>query len=411
MKLITRPLNWVGRFFLWLAVLPAYKFYLTAKKIFTRFYAPQASRHRLVHPFSRRYLTHLTLIIITSFTLAANLNAGEARRQDFNQQSVIFQLIVTEDLGSIEEEGPVIQNNKVSRYLGETGAESKIQIAPGGAEDILPSTAAGGGAVVRPILSPTEENLRRRDEIVYYAVQPGDTISEVAEQFGVSVNTILWENNLSSYQVIRPGDKLAILQTTGIRHKVVRGDTLKSIAKKYSVDEEKIIETNRLASADDLPVRQHLLIPGGAKPYVAPVYTAPKSFYQPTTKVAGVTGSGTMLWPSTCRRITQYFTWRHSGVDIGCSNGSEIYAADGGTVVKGQGGWNGGYGLMITIDHGNGVQTLYGHLSKIYVRVGETVEKGQTIASEGSTGRSTGPHLHFEVRVGGVRKNSLNYVK
>jgi len=393
-------------------ILPGYKRYLNAKKSFTKFYAPHISRHRLVHPFSRRYLIHLTIIVISSFVFASNLRADEVRRQDFGQTNIISKLIVNEDLGLIEEEGPLnnVGARKVTRYQGEAGLENKLQVSPSEIEeDILPSTVSGGGAVVRPILSPAEEGLRQRDEIVYYTVQPGDTISDIAENFGISVNTILWENNLSSYKIIQPGDKLAILPTSGIRHKVVKGDSLNSIAKKYDVEAEKIIEANLLADASDITIGEALLIPGGTKPYVAPTYTSQTaSRYQTTGKT---TGSGKMLWPNSCRRITQYFGWRHSGLDIACPFGSAIHSADGGTVIKAQGGWNGGYGNYIIIDHGNGIQTVYGHLSKIYVGAGESVEKGQTIGAEGSTGRSTGPHLHFETRVGGVRKNPLYYIK
>lgn len=397
-------------FLVTLVILPLYKEYLQVKKVTKKFYAPQLIRHRLVHPFSRRYLVHVALAVIGLFTVGSNLNAYETRREDVRQTSVVAKLVITEDLGIIEEEGPITESKKVTRYLGQTGVESKPQVAEGDA-DTFPTTTAGDSAVVRPILSPVEEGLRQRDEIVYYTVQPGDTASDIASRFGITVNTLLWENNLTAYSLIRPGDKLAILSTSGIRHKVVSGDTLAKIAKKYSVDEQEIIEGNKLASADDLRVGEQLLIPGGKKPAPpAPTY-AIRSFYEPKPADKVVAGSGAMTWPSTCRRLTQYFGWRHSGVDIACGFNKAIYAADGGTVTKSNGGWNGGYGNVIIVDHGNGIQTLYGHLNKRYVAVGDTVEKGQTIAAEGSTGRSTGAHNHFEIRVGGVRKNPLNYVK
>jgi len=96
---------------------------------------------------------------------------------------------------------------------------------------------------------------------------------------------------------------------------------------------------------------------------------------------------------------------------IACNYGQPIYAADAGTVVKAKGGWNGGYGVEIVIDHGAGKQTVYAHLNNLYMKVGESVAKGQAIGAMGSTGRSTGPHLHFEVRTGGVRRNPLYYIK
>lgn len=413
-KWLTKPLGKAGSFLLLTILLPIYRIYLLIKKIVNKFYAPQKIRHKIIHPFSRRYLIHFIIIIISFFVVAANLNAYEVRREDFLQTSVASELFQYEDLGSIQEEGPITGGKKITRYLGQTGVSTKLQVSEGGeTEEILPTTVAGDSAVVSPILSPVEENLRKRDEVIYYTVQPGDTISEIAEKFGVTSNTLLWENNLSAYSLIRPGDKLSILPTSGIQHKVVSGDTIASIAKKYSVDIDKIIEYNKLGSADDIRIGERIMIPGGKKPYVAPKYTV-RSLYQapPSTPSAPkVVSTGKMTWPSSCRRITQYYRWGHSGLDIACGYGKPIYAADSGKIVTAQSGWNGGYGTYIIIDHGNGKQTLYGHLSKLYVKVGETVEKGQNIAAEGSTGRSTGAHVHFEVRIGGSRKNPLYYIQ
>jgi len=396
---------------LWVLVLPIYKTYLVIKKLINKFYAPQKSRHKLIHPFSRRYLTHLIIIVISILTVSANLNAYEARREEFGQTSIISTLVTNEDLGILEEEGPISNNKKITRYLGQTGVATQIQVTAGGEnEEIGHSTVAGDSAIVRPILSPMEEELRQRDKIVYYTVQIGDTISEIAEKFGITSNTILWENNLSAYSVIRPGDKLTILPTAGIRHKVAKGETLAQIAKKYKVEAEEILEFNKIASADDILIGEQVMIPGGQKPYVAPTYTF-RNLYQPVPAAAKVVATGKMFWPTNCRRITQYFRWRHSAIDIACSLGQPIYAADSGEVIEAQGGWNGGYGNVIMIDHGSGIQTVYGHLSKFYVKAGESVEKGQMIGAMGSTGRSTGPHVHFEVRSGGARKNPLYYVK
>ncbi len=408
-KFIAKPLEKIGGVLLFVAVIPLYRLYLITKKIVNKFYAPHLSHHPLIHPFSRRYLIHITLIIISIFTLAINLNAYEKQREEFGRESIIGVIVANEDLGTIEEEGPITATKKISRYLGQTGVESKPQLTEGTeSEEMIPSTITGGSAVVKPILSPTEEQLRQRDKVIYYTVQIGDTISEVAEKFGITTNTILWENNLSAYSIVRPGDKLAILPNSGIRHKVAKGETLAKIAKKYSIDEDKIIEANKLASANDVKVGEYLIIPGGKKIYTYSSYTVSQAWYAPPAKIAT---SDKMIWPNSCRRITQYFSWRHSGIDIACGYGRPIYASNTGQVIKAQGGWNGGYGIIIVIDHGNGIQTLYGHLGKLYVGIGETVEKGQVIAAEGSTGRSTGPHLHFEIRSGGGRKNPLYYVK
>jgi murein DD-endopeptidase MepM/ murein hydrolase activator NlpD len=272
---------------------------------------------------------------------------------------------------------------------------------------------SGGTAIVRPLVAPGNEAATARTVVITHVVEQGETISGIAEQFGISVNTILWENNLTAYSLIRPGDKLNILPQSGIRHKVVKGETLSSIAKKYAVEGQDIVSSNALASANDISIGEYLLIPGGRR-INTPAPT--KYIVRPTKAPAAaaaplVVSTGKYQWPANCHQITQYFGWSHSGVDIACPIGSSIYAADSGTVIKSQGGWNGGYGNYIILDHGNGVQTLYGHASKLYVGVGDTVSKGDVIMAEGSTGRSTGPHLHFEVRVAGARKNPLNYVK
>ena len=399
-----------------MVILPTYKFLTSLKKIINKFYAPQKSRHRIIHPFSRRYLTHLIIIFVSTFTIAANLNAYETRRDDLNEKSIIAALVTTEDLGSIEEQGPITSEQKAIKYLGLTGVSIRPQVTEGlDSQELLPSIVAGDSAVVSPILSPVEEGLRQRDQIVIYTVQPGDTTSQIAEQFGITVNTLLWENNLTAYSLIRPGDKLTILPTSGIRHKVKSGETIAKLASTYGVEPEKIISFNKLASADDIQIGETLTIPGGKKiapavsTYAVRTFTQPAAAPTPAPRV--VSASGEMIWPTSCRRITQYFRYLHSGVDIACPFGSPIYAADDGVITKAEDGWNGGYGTMITIDHGNGKESLYGHLSSLYVKVGEEVEKGQDIAAMGSTGRSTGSHVHFEVRTGGSRQNPLYYVK
>ena len=411
-KTIT-PLGMTGRFLLWIIVLPNYKVYLSIKKSVNKFYAPRYIRNHLIHPFSRRYLTHIIIIIVSIFTVSSNLNAYENRRDELESKSIIGQLVITEDLGSIKEEGPITRGSKITRYIGEAGISSQPQPSEG--EEISPPTTAGGSAVVGRTMSPIEEEMRQRDKIVYYKVQRGDTISEIAEKFGITTNTILWENNLTAYNLIRPGDTLKILPTSGIQHKVVKGDTLAKIANTYKVEVEKIIEHNKLTSADDIKIGESLMIPGGRKiqPAPAPAYTF-RTLVQPTASPAPapiITATGQMLWPTSCRTISQYFGWRHSGLDIACGNNAPIYAADSGIVNRAEIGYNGGYGNVIIIDHGGGKQTLYAHLNKIHVSVGENITKGSTIGLMGSTGRSTGPHLHFEVRIGGSRQNPLNYIK
>jgi murein DD-endopeptidase MepM/ murein hydrolase activator NlpD len=118
-----------------------------------------------------------------------------------------------------------------------------------------------------------------------------------------------------------------------------------------------------------------------------------------------------LAWPTSATRITQYFSWRHPGLDLAAKVGTPLYAAESGKVTISQGGYNGGYGNTIVIDHGGGMKTRYGHASKLYVKVGDTVERGEVIAAMGSTGRSTGSHLHFEVIINGTKYNPLSYIR
>ena len=283
--------------------------------------------------------------------------------------------------------------------------------------------SAGGTALTKPTILPgvdlpTEATVDTtgRSDIIYYTVQPGDIIGAIAEKYDISVLTILWANNLTTRSYIRPGDELQILPVDGLIHKVKSGDTVSKIASVYGATIDDIIKTNRLQrDGGDIVIGEELLVPGGEKPTPTPVYTvtAPSSFRSvaaPPPSVNAPAGSG-YLWPAGVRYISQYYGWRHTGLDIAGKLGTPIYATRGGTVIKSQCGYNGGYGCYIIIDHGGGVQTLYGHHSELYVSSGQQVSQGQTIAAMGSTGRSTGPHLHFEVIINGYKQNPLQYVR
>lgn len=288
----------------------------------------------------------------------------------------------------------------------------------------ITAISAGGSALTKPSIMtgatlPTAEEslITGRTEVVIYEVQPGDVIGQIAEKYNISVNTILWANNLTARSYIRPGDQLKILPTSGLVHKVKSGDTVIKIARTYDADAADIIKANRLQKdGADIVIGEDLVIPGGEKP--RPVYSsyrasAPSSIRDvaaPPPSVSAPAGSG-YLWPTSVRRISQYFGWRHTGLDIAGPSGSAIYAARGGRVIKSQCGWNGGYGCYIIIDHGGGVRTLYAHHSRLYVSVGQQVSQGQTIAAMGTTGRSTGNHLHFEVIVNGRKQNPLRYIR
>jgi LysM repeat protein len=231
-------------------------------------------------------------------------------------------------------------------------------------------------------------------EIRVYTVREGDTLSQVAEMFNVTTNTIKWANDLSRSTSIQPGDTLIILPIAGVQHTVADGDTMSSIAQKYDGDVEEILEYNQLTSADELAVGDTLIIPGGA------LHQAPVRGSQATpVRVSGsVAASSGFTHPAPGAIKTQGIHG-YNAVDLAGSYGSGIRAAAAGEVIVAKAsGWNGGYGNYVVIRHANGVQTLYSHLSSVNVGVGAYVSQGAIIGGMGSTGRSTGVHLHFEVR-------------
>ncbi len=283
-----------------------------------------------------------------------------------------------------------------------------------------------GNAVVAPLspvlTEPGEEAEESSDEQAsseekkpfIYTVEDGDTIAGIASKFGISTNTILWANGLGESDIIKTGDHLNILPTTGVLHKVASGDTVLGIAGQYKADAKKIIAYNNLGEDAKLSIGQAIIIPEG---YIAPrqaPQTVSKSTRiardpdasEPTPPPQDVSDAGKgFVWPTTTKQMSQYFRGGHTGVDINNRSRPPVFAAQDGTVEFA--GWLGGYGNLIIVNHGGGLTTYYAHLEKFYVGKGQKVAKGAAIAKMGSTGRSTGPHLHFEVRRFGRPINPL----
>ena len=257
----------------------------------------------------------------------------------------------------------------------------------------------------------TDISAKPRGKTIEYTVTDGDTVSSIAEKFGVSVDTILWQNGMTPNDRIKPGQKLQILPVTGVSHKVVKGDTVFSIAKKYDTSAQGIVDFPYNTFVNDetfeLAIGQVIIVPEGVKPEEKA--KAPRT-RQLTPDAGTVVASGQFVWP-TSGTISQGFFWYHKGIDIANRAAPGIVAADSGTVVVA--GWvdNYGYGNRVIIDHGNGFRTLYGHLSSIYVRVGQTVARGDAIGKMGSTGRSTGTHLHFEIIKGSTYLSPLSILR
>lgn len=260
----------------------------------------------------------------------------------------------------------------------------------------------------------TNVSVKPRSEIIEYEVESGDTLSSIAKKFNITQDTIKWENDLSDIQSIKPGQKLKILPVSGVSASVKSGDTLESIAKKYSANAQAIVDFPFNDVPDDFSLRagQILIIPDGSPPE-APAQKRPQPQYiasGPQSPTFSAPFGAQFIWP-TAGSITQYFAWYHPGIDIANRNAPGIAASDGGVVLIA--GWpdNMGYGNRVVIDHGNGYQSLYAHLSNIYVSPGENVSRGQLIGQMGSTGRSTGTHLHLEIHYKGIALNPLAILK
>lgn len=356
-----------------------------------------------------------------------SISAKEIRDENFGEQTIIYAMYNEKTLGAIEEVVVKDSQTKILSYLDKSAVSSKPTIVPDDkSEDVtedqiadsLAAVTQGGAALVKPNITETKIAKRPREKIIAYTVKDGDTLSMIAEQFGVSTTTILWENDLSENSTIKPGDTLNILPTTGLTHTVKSGDALSKIATRYNVEVDKIIEFNKLADAGDIQEDQLLVIPGGTMPIA--IAKKPTTYTRSNVSIAPIKNlvappsspnipSGKMVWPTNGHRITQYYSWRHKGLDIDGDYSSPLYAAEAGTVVKA--GWGTGYGNVIYINHGNGVQTRYAHMSKFFVSNGQRVSKGQTLGMMGSTGWSTGTHIHFEVRINGVPMNPLSYIR
>lgn len=251
-----------------------------------------------------------------------------------------------------------------------------------------------------------------RNDPVPYQVQTGENPTTIAQKFGLDLSTIIWANGTleENPELLSVGQTLLIPALDGVLHTVKEGDTLNSLATLYKVDVSLIVwfPGNGLSSADaPLQVGQNIMVPGGRKPYVAPP-AAPAPPQRVAQQSTSTSNRGYFAWP-TGGAISQASHAYHVALDIAAPMNTPIYASAGGTIVYS--GWDdSGYGYTILIDHGNRWRTRYAHLSGMYFEVGDWVNQGELIALMGSTGRSTGPHLHFEILYNGWRYNPYDYL-
>lgn len=280
--------------------------------------------------------------------------------------------------------------------------------------------ASESDIVPQTVLLATDSPSANRNSVTEYTIKTGDTLSSVGKKFGVTVDTIRYANNITNIAYLKVGQTIEIPPVNGVVYEVRAGDSLASVAEKFGVAEQAIADFNYLSKPFTLSKGQTLILPDASIP--APVVAAVPSAVPNTTtgdyytgaaytyipySSTGRTGTGSFLWPTNSRVITQYFSWYHPGVDIGVP--SPIYASDSGVVIR-SGWWTNGYGFAVQIDHRNGFVTTYAHMSQLNVSVGQEVGKGYVIGQMGSTGRSTGPHVHFTIHKNGSFVNPLEYL-
>lgn len=238
----------------------------------------------------------------------------------------------------------------------------------------------------------TDEN--HTDRISIYVVKEGDSLSQIAKMFGVNTSTIIWANDIKRGDLIQEGQSLIILPINGVKHTVKEGDTIASIAKKYKADIEEIYSFNDLSSDSKISLGQEIVVPDGEGTAIT---------YSSKSVASVVKGSGAPAYVGyyikPVNGVKSQGLHGYNAVDIAAPTGTPIVASASGYVTVARDyGWNGGYGSYIVISHDNGTQTLYAHANSVIVAQGYRVVQGQVIGYVGSTGKSTGPHIHFEIR-------------
>lgn len=297
----------------------------------------------------------------------------------------------------------------------------------------IPTPAAVYSAgISRKINVNTVIPSRPRDDVITYTVNSGDTLFSIAYAYGLKPETILWGNSETlddNPHLLKPNQILQVLPVDGIYHVWKEGERLSAVAAEYKVDSNTIINypgnnfdlTQVEADGADIDPGTRLIIPGGWRPikdWGPPAITrenaATASYYGEGACGAiysGAFGTGTFVWPTTDHGVSGYGydPAVHPAIDIAGSEGNPIYATDSGVIVFA--GWSAyGYGLLIVVDHGNGWQSAYAHLSSVGVSCGQSVYQGGYIGALGNTGNSSGAHLHFELLYNGAKVNPLGYV-
>ncbi len=373
---------------------------------------------------SNRYTIHGAVILVVFVAVGGNLQFTQARAeaQNFGEKSLLYAIVTDQDVQVIDQYADY-SRPVASQVIDESTLRPFIRLNT--ESTFVPTSLVLGEGILSQgsVSSTTADTLAPREGVVAYMVGNGDTLSTIAHKFGITLNTLLWSNNLTVRSLIKPGDSLEILPVSGVTHTVKSGDSIIAIAKKYGVAATDVLAYNKLASGSALTLGTKLIIPGGEfqapapKPVVRTV--AVKDIFTSTPSSSGTSGAkpavGKMLWPTDLKYVVRGLSWTHTGLDIDCNghadgtSTNDNYAAADGIVQFA--GTKRGYGNVVEINHGNGIVTRYGHFHQLYVKSGQQITTGVPLGRCGSTGNSTGTHLHFEVIVNGKFKNPLDYLR
>jgi len=404
-RLVAKPVYVTALFFIRVIGIPAYRGTFFLRRLFSRIVHP--TKHRLLRVITNRYTVHVMMVVLIVGVVFVNFRTSDVRAETFGQRSILYALVAVDDSQTLEVVNAgdrVAQSGIATSYLPDTGLDARAHIDLNYREEAY-VTPLTGETVSAPEVS-------KRDKVEMYVVQEGDTLGQIAQRFGLNLSTVLWSNDLTFRSTIRPGNSLKILPADGVLYTVKKGDTLSSISKRYGVETDKIQGENGLPQSEKLAIGDEILLTD-AEPIVAPIVkrapSVAKLFSPPSKSKKTEETEGTWVWPTDWHVITQYYGWRHTGIDIDGDFTTYSYAAREGVVIYS--GWRGGYGVTVEIDHGDGYVTRYGHHSENYVKVGDVVTAGQILARTGTTGRSTGTHLHFEVIKNKKFQNPFDYIR
>lgn len=310
--------------------------------------------------------------------------------------------------------GPVAETN--AGYIRPpalvTGKSSRSAAATTG-----PVAVAGAAATPAPQATP-DPTAAPAPGYFTYTIQSGDTVDSIAAAYGIDPEYVIYDNpEITDPDSLIIGATMVIPAVDGVVYNVTLGDTVGGIASYYGVDTSDIVDyaPNNLTSPDNVVEGMVLVIPGAQlpQPVVEPDVAQPAAGSSSSTDGSAYVPSYGFIWPI-YGNISQYFGEPelgsyHKGLDIEGVTGTAIAAAASGQVVLTA--WDDyGLGYHVIVDHGNGIQTIYAHLSDIWVTQGQYVNQGDAVGALGSTGYSTGPHLHFQVNAYGSPSDPLNYL-